>query len=572
MSVESIRQQLDLEKVAFKYAYGPEEIDAWLTEQLARYIAGQGTEDIRDITLFRAPVAVPAEFGRTADNEPIMGVETIDAEFLFDARTGKTYPRPKPAWGAEPITDPGVIWVGVKGDWRIQVRARFTTDGVVYFVPELDRKSERAFFKGFFQAAAPILPVVSVALAFLAPGLGTAIGQAVLPASLAASAPILAPIVGNIALGTAFSGGNVEAAVIGALTGAAGGLVGGQVASATESAAAGRAAAAATSAALRGGDIKQAVAFSFASSGASALQSNLSPAAPAPPPTTETKPMSDLYSLTSGSSPGLSFEPAAFSADYSLAQGDGGFGLKVDMPAIDWGAGDLYAFGGDPGFGLDISNVDWGSFEPGSVDYGLDVLHSGGAGLELGDLLWQTQGDIDPIMFTGPEGPEWGWSGKASDSAVVYDGSKNVQAGAPAAASGGSDLVVGLTNLALAAIKVNAAYQATKAPPRTQTLTGTTTKTANANGTLTVRNTATGATAVTRPEVGVPYVLADGSTIINNGNGTYTTIKPDGSSVTRSYGTAGSAGAGIGDMLSSVHPAVWALGAGALFMALRGGQ
>ncbi len=565
MSVESIRQQLDLEKVAFKYAYGPEEIDAWLTEQLARYIAGQGTEDIRDITLFRAPVAVPAEFGRTADNEPIMGVETIDAEFLFDARTGKTYPRPKPAWGAEPITDPGVIWVGVKGDWRIQVRARFTTDGVVYFVPELDRKSERAFFKGFFQAAAPILPVVSVALAFLAPGLGTAIGQAVLPASLAASAPILAPIVGNIALGTAFSGGNVEAAVIGALTGAAGGLVGGQVASATESAAAGRAAAAATSAALRGGDIKQAVAFSLAQSGASSLQSSIAPTSTAP--STEGKPMSDLYSLTSSSSQGFSFEqPAAFAADYSLAQGDGGFGLQVEMPAADWASGDIYAFGGDPGFGLDVSGIDFGSFDPGAVDYSLGVLGSGGAGLDFGDLMFPTAGDIDPIMFSGPEGPEWGWTGKASDSAVVVDGSKNAPAAAPA--SSGSDWVVGLTNLALAAIKVNAAYQSTKAPPRTQTISGTTTKTANPNGTLTVRNTATGATALTRPEVGVPYVLADGSTIINNGNGTYTTVKADGSSVTRSYDAAG--GAGIGSMLSSIHPAVWAIGGVGLVLALSG--
>lgn len=146
---------------------------------------------------------------------------------------------------------------------------------------------------------------------------------------------------------------------------------------------------------------------------------------------------------------------------------------------------------------------------------------------------------------------------------VDYGGDTSTPA--PAAGSGSSDAIVTLTNAALALIKVNAAYQASQQPqPRTAVQSGGYVKTPNPNGTITVRNTQTGQTQVTKPEVGAPYVLTNGSTIINNGNGTFTTIRPDGTSITTAYAPAGTSSAGVPPALLYAG-----LGLGALLLLRR---
>jgi hypothetical protein len=95
-----------------------------------------------------------------------------------------------------------------------------------------------------------------------------------------------------------------------------------------------------------------------------------------------------------------------------------------------------------------------------------------------------------------------------------------------------------------------------------------TTRTGNANGTVTVTNTATGARTVTRPEVGVPYVLPDGRSIINNGDGSYSTINPDGTTVRNVYAATPSGAGGVSEFLSSVPPVAWIALAGLVALPL----
>lgn len=69
--------------------------------------------------------------------------------------------------------------------------------------------------------------------------------------------------------------------------------------------------------------------------------------------------------------------------------------------------------------------------------------------------------------------------------------------------------------------------------------------TANSNGTLTTRDPATGRTVTVKPQTGVPYALAGGGAIVNNGDGTYTRVNPDGSQVVSRYTAAHAAGVGL---------------------------
>lgn len=493
MSVQTIREQLDLERRAFGYTYGPPEVDGYMLEKLAAHLARMGVEDIRDIGLFDGSVPVPKQFGTNADGSPIMGVTPERVKFLYDARTGtRLSPTDSHGWGGH--EDPLVIYIDGPGKWRVWMHTKFTTDRVPYFVARPELQGSAGVFSGMLEAAAPILPFVSIALAFLVPGLGAAIGSAILPAGLIAAAPALVPIIGNVALSTAFNGGDIEAAVIGALTGNLGSFAGGFVAGATESVLVGKLAGAATSAALRGGDIKGAVAGALLTAGGSEAMAKL---------------------RTLGDSWGS--EPAA--AD----------------------------------FGTSWESIDW--TQPAPAD---------AAGMV--DRFTLAEDYFDPV-YDAP-------ATEQASSPYTFDPfgmDRTVPVVAPSQPAGGGDIFVTLTNAALAAIRVNQAYQASKQPaPRTSTVSGSTVRTPNANGTVTVSNTATGARTIARPEVGVPYTLADGRTIVNNGNGTYSLIGRDGSTQTVPYTASSSSTAGgVVDVLASVPPWVYGLGAAGVLFALR---
>jgi len=490
VSLESIRQQLDLEKRAFGYTYGPPDTDGYMTEKLAAHLVRKGVEDIRDISLFDGGATVPKQFGTNADGSPIMGVAFERVKFLYDARSGVRLTPAESGWGG--VDDPLVIYVDGPGKWRVWMHTKFTTDRVPYFVPEVELMGSAGVFSGAMEGFAPVLPFLAIALAIMVPGLGAAIGSAILPASFIAAAPALVPIIGNVALSTAFNGGDIEAAVIGALTGSLGGAVGGAASTASGSALIGKLAGTATSAALRGGDIKAAVAGTLLSKGAQETMARLGD---------------------------------SWGADAAPVESWEAFDWSVPVPQGDF---------------TTYADAQFEFARTSAADY-FDPVYDAPA----------TQQASSPYAFD-----PFGMDKPAALPAPV--------------SGGGGEILVTLTNAALAAIRVNQAYQASKAPaPRTSTASGTTVRTPNANGTVTVRNTATGQTAIARPEVGVPYTLADGRTILNNGNGTYTMVQRDGATQTLAYSTSSSSSSGLVDTLTNVPPWVWGLGATGLLLALR---
>lgn len=187
-------------------------------------------------------------------------------------------------------------------------------------------------------------------------------------------------------------------------------------------------------------------------------------------------------------------------------------------------------------------------------------------------------GDDNPQPSAGYFDPVYGeaWSGTVDVPGFDPNGMSPVSVPAPASDDWDfGDIVANVTSAAMAAIKINQAYQATKAPPRTALVSGNTVQTPNANGMLTVRNTATGGYSVQRPPVGTPFVMADGRTIINNGDGTYTLIARDGTSQRLPYTAQAGAvapGMGSGGSLGGIPPIYLAGGAlviGALLLSRR---
>jgi hypothetical protein len=362
-----------------------------------------------------------------------------------------------------------------------------------------------------------LIPIGMVALAVLSGGIAASIGGAVLGPSLAAAYPGLASAIGNVALSTALSGGDLESAVKGAAFGFLGSVAGGAAKAATGLDAIGVATGAATSAALRGGNLGEAVAQSLLMYGAKNVDFDFF-ASDSP----------DVAMDFQATAPVASWETTDWAApvpavDFTTDRADW---------ATDWGA----VFSPPASW----QGTDWSAPKDPLSDFTTDKAD------------WQTDWNV----VTGGFDP------------AGFDPAKAVAAPAPAA-PGGSGWVADLTALALAAIKVNSAYQASKAPqPRTVTQSPGTTRTGNANGTVTVTNTATGARTVTRPEVGVPYVLPDGRSIINNGDGSYSTINPDGTTVRNVYAATPSGAGGVSEFLSSVPPVAWIALAGLVALPL----
>lgn len=173
---------------------------------------------------------------------------------------------------------------------------RWTSNGVTMFetpypqywfgdaIPILDTDDGQftAYMKWLEPPGAPIVYLVrrtSGGLNFLrgikfvggfiavAAGLPAIIGEAVLGAELAAAYPAAANAVGTVATRTVLTGGDVESAVRSAATGFAGSEFGGFVGEAVDSAAIGVAAGAATTAALQGGDARAAAVQALISQG-----------------------------------------------------------------------------------------------------------------------------------------------------------------------------------------------------------------------------------------------------------------------------------------------------------------
>lgn len=279
----------------------------WLTDRLAELLDAAGVRDIREIgrelrtvkftaTHYETKIAMvsnPAETGGESEQRQVVAVKVpakATFEVFFNRRTFADLPSGELLSGAilfnyyphtvrDPLTQEYAINTGFiariydksRERFYFDVFIRYIGEGIPFFFAVPVVVESGGALRQFFSTVAPAMPVISVALAVLAPGIGLAIGQAVLGATAAAAYPMLATAIGNAAIGTILSGGNVKAGVMGAVAGFAGGAIGGTLAKSLNSELVGVVAARAASTAIVGGDVKEAAKNALLQTGATSL-------------------------------------------------------------------------------------------------------------------------------------------------------------------------------------------------------------------------------------------------------------------------------------------------------------
>lgn len=465
---ERIIEQLRSQKAFFKYDYGNDTLDPWLTERLAELIAKTGVNDIRDIAVFDGMISYVHDRGY---------IDYMPTLFYYDAETGNPI-QGIGGYDFDP-TKPRDAFAAVESDdFVFTFFIRFLENRIPYFVVGAKRKEkDPGFLKWFASTLAPIMPVIVIGLQFI-PGLGQAIGQAVLGTLNITASPAIASFIGQTAVNTVLNGGDVESAIKNnlknQLTGGAGSFVGGEVGSLLNSDIIGKATAAATSAAIAGGDPKAAIVTAMIPYGVQTMED---------------------YVFSSGDIGGLPADDFAhmdptsgLTDNYPFETGDYAFTM-----------GDDFSFTSGEGFLADP----FAAYEP---DPFFDLNGDGAVGYDSGIV------DIDTPIYTMTPDVQIteGESGGGFDWSAIAD-------------------VV--TDIAIAAVKVNQAYQQAGRPQVRVSGTSSTGQTtvAKSDGTVVVN----GRTTV--PPRGVPYVTPEGSVIMNNGDGTYTSVSKTGLSVTNRY-------------------------------------
>lgn len=333
------------------------------------------------------------------------------------------------------------------------------------------------------------------------PGLNAVIGSLVLGTETAAAYPVLANAVGNAAVSTALNGGDVAAGVKSAALGYVGGVAGGFAKDAVSVA--------------TGSDLIGKAADVTVSS----LVKGSNPA----------------YALVGSVAPSIVEKMVGAPSEVSLSTG-----ANMDLFYSDT---DPTLFEGDP-FGANAADDSFGD------PYSVQTLGADGGDFVLSDIEFDS--DLSS-MYHDPVYDPSGGQGASISTGIGTD---------YGTASGGSSS--GWSALAQVVIAGIQAWTAANKPAARFGVQRTASggyATPNANGTLTVRS-ATGQVSQQQMPVGTPYVLADGRTVINNGNGTYSTISTSGAVSTGQYSSSG--------MFGNIPPAVLYGGLGLLaVLALR---
>jgi hypothetical protein len=231
------------------------------------------------------------------------------------------------------------------------------------------------------------------------------------------------------------------------------------------------------------------------------------------------------------------------------------FTQPVEVPKMDddefyWGGVEVEA----PAFDVDFSDP-FASVEIPEFDVSIP---------EYGDDIYTTAWDADPIY--GPPIP--GETYPPAYDVVTVDDAAQLSADILVGGSGGGLVEVGgnfapnpdpsspglsvgqilkdANSIMLDALKLVDSYRrlVNPQPPNrvTQARVGSSTVRATPDGMI-VTVDASGRTVRTKPPVGQPQMTTDGSMIVNNGDGTYTSISPSGAMATNRYPTTGAAAA-----------------------------
>jgi len=418
------------------------------------------------------------------------GTQWVYTSYFYDALTA----RPITGIGGNDANDQtkkDVFASTRNDDYIFTYHVRYGGNTPYFVISVAPVPKSTSFAQAISETLAPMLPVIMIGLNIFAPGFASAIGQSIF-GTLGVTAPTaLATALGNVAISTATNGGDIESAIKGSMIGAlgaqAGMLTGGWAQTATGSDWIAKAASAATSAIVTGGDITTAVLNTAIPAGAKAMGDFY-----------ETSQNADIYGSPVGTSP-----EDLITQDFNFHVGEDSYPFETGQY--------MYTMGADP---LAMSGEPYPSYDP----------------------------VTDPIPFDD--------SGLVPVDIPIYTDTPQVIV---AETTGGQtsvgNVLASLTQLAIAAIKINAAYQQAGNPGirvSGQTAAGQTVI-ASKNGTVAVN----GRTQI--PPRGVPYVTPDGGIITNNGDGTYTLIDQNGISATNRY-PAGlpSVGSGFSSMFGGV--------------------
>jgi hypothetical protein len=506
--VEFVAYQLRVEQQLFGYVYVTQRSD-WndlATQQLAASLFASGITDVRDLAFHRSTESTTVQrsvsfaCGQDTCTELQSVPVTYEAGWFYNKRTNARidgianivdYCEPgwrdagdAQYWATCPtLPPPGAALQFRNFDlaerWKCDFLVQFVGDDqVAAFVPQVWRETST------WESLRSAIIFWFGAVSFIVPGLGAAIGGYVFGAAFAAAYPAIVSIATNVALNAALGGADIEHAVGRALASYAGAELGGFTGGQFDSDLVGKLTAATTTALLTNADVGQAVASALLRAGASGTLSTGSPAiVSAPAPTSGTAMATNQDDEFGNVAPSGGF------VDY--------LGTPGDVTDVE-----LAALGGSP-------NLDPGTgFDPGGqfVDFSTTPQAFDPSGMDTG-----IPDPNAPPLVTGNDGSGWSWD----------------------------DALAKVTQLALTALQLNKAYQASqgrapKAPSPSQTV--------NKNGTVTTRNP-NGTVTTARPVVGQPVVAADGTIVMNNGDGTYTTIDAGGHATNLRYPPEGSAAA-----------------------------
>lgn len=539
-AASNVLRQLDAEKRLFGYRYHSDAtIDAAFTSALAEAIALTGIDDIRNIGLYvgtekrTAVVDTITHPSETDWYEPVFGTVDVPVARYFNKLTNaklqgtalpdvfgevcearesqdycQTFTVP-PAEGPAPFTT-------VRGPdrWIAEISIAYTPGGFPYFLPKPYR--EQSSWQAFREALVFFFGVASFAI----PGLGAAIGTYVFGAQIAAAYPALVAVATNAAFNAVLGGLDIEDAVKRAVASYAGAGIGDIVGAGLDSAVIGKLTGAATVAQLNGGDVQQAVAFAALQAGASGIMKP--PASvPASLTTSEAPKMDDATPFDS-----VDMFPGS---EYMFDVGTPAFASSFDAS--------IFAGSGDTAYGASLADD----------GYGMNSAEFGTAGQPA-----------DPV-YTGPGAGDYG----------VFNtgGGANLPPAAPSDGFDWDGVLATVSKAALTAIQINKAYQASgspapKVPQNSQVV--------NRNGTITTATPTGGRSTVNLP-VGAPYLMADGSMVINNGDGTYSVTSPTGVTTKGNYAANASNVVGFpslsaGGMDTSTMLMIAAAGVGALLL------
>lgn len=532
MSQAFIARQLADTKALFGYVYSAAQpkLENWLTDTLARRIADYGFEDIREIGY-----GPQGFFNRRTGALIVRGQHLYDysSSYQNDDYVGDVQLWP---WVTLDLFD-----VAYNSDWFAQYYARFTADGVPYFVvvlkPQVDWK----------QTLAEALSMAFAAASVIIPGVNAVIGQALFSKATIAAYPALTTIATGTVVQTVLTGGDVERAVQLSVAAYVGGSVGNFVKGVSDSQALGALANTAAKTALVGGDMEKALVSTvlrIAPDAVAELAAGESPAGPA------LSPVADPVKVPIDS-------PGPIMDDYSQFSFDAGAAAPLDQFSFDAGGFTLPDDGGasmyDP----------WGTFTPApEVDLSLNPA------FDVAPLS-----DLAPLQYTIPAGGPM-----MTPPAIVIEPPGSA---APVASPFDlNSLVKTVTYAAETALRLSTAWKASKYPginASARVVSQNGAQTVVSDSGLVLTRGADGRVSQTRPAVGEPRMTTGGNIVINRGDGTYELISPAGERRIIQYGSnsgGGSvmvSGGGPFDFLSNLSPTHVAIGLGAvgLLLALR---